>query len=385
MSRWHASALSLIVLAVLPGHNRPILAAELTFRDDFNSPQLSEGWTIIREDPSTFSLTANPGFFRVQTVRGILGGDATGEGASPGTARNLLVRPMSGDFILDTRLVFDPRDGQPFGGLLVYQDDAHAVAVGLVFASGARGEFRGVIMLNVGDGMDPAATPIAARYDQSNTPDPKVVYLRLLRQGDQFVGAYSGDGVSYKDLGTVTNPLADDLAVGVGAANGDSPSCGPACDTQIPADFDYFQIATLAGSGNGGGPLVEVTLESVDISGPGDVVGGASAVYTATARFSDDTSTDVTQDADWMVAPPDIGTIEGGVFSSGTFSAPRSATVVATFSHVTSSGTVTRTGAVVIRIVTESSQGSSLRICGTGVAALFPVMCLPFLCRRRVR
>lgn len=356
---------------------RPGFAAQVAFRDDFNSPQLSEGWTVIREDSSTYNLTANPGFFRVQTVRGILGKD--------GTARNLLVRPMSGDFILDTRLVFDPRDGQPFGGLLVYQDDAHAVSIGLVFASGVRGEFRGAIMLNVGDGIDPAASPPAARYDETNTADPKVVYLRLLRQGDQFVGAYSDDGAIYRDLGTVTNSLVDNISVGVGAANGDSPSCGPACDVSIPADFDYFQISTIDESDNGGGPPVEVTLESVDISGPGDVVGGASANFTAAARFSDGTSTDVTQDADWVVAPPDIGTIEGGVFSAGTFSTPRAATVVATFSQLTSSGAVTRTGAVVIRIVTESSQGSPLRICGAGVATLFPVMCLPFLCRRRAR
>jgi regulation of enolase protein 1 (concanavalin A-like superfamily) len=353
---------------------RPGFAAQVAFRDDFNRPQLSEGWTIIREDPSTYSLTANPDFFRVQTVRGILGKE--------GTARNLLVRPMSGDFILDARLVFDPRDGQPFGGLLVYQDDAHAVAIGLVFASGARGEFRGVVMLNVGDDIDPAASPIAARYDETNAADPKVVYLRLLRQGDQFVGAYSEDGVNYRDLGTVTSPLADDISVGVGAGNGDSPSCGPACDASIPADFDYFQISTLDGSGNGGGTPVEVTLESVDISGPGDVVGGASADFTATARFSDGTSTDVTQDADWVVAPPDVGTIEGGVLSPGTFSAPRSATVVATLTQSTSSGTVTRTRAVVIRIVTASSQGGPLQFCGAGVAALLPLMGLPLLCKR---
>jgi regulation of enolase protein 1 (concanavalin A-like superfamily) len=354
----------------------PGFAAQVAFRDDFNSPQLSEGWTLIREDPSTYTLTANPGFFRVQTVRGILGKD--------GTARNLLIRPMSGDFILDTRLVFDPRDGRPFGGLVVYQDDAHAVAIGLTFASGARGEFRGVTMLNVGDGIDPSANPIAARYSETNAADPKVVYLRLLRQGDQFVGAYSDDGINYKDLGTVTNSLTDDLSVGVGAANGDNPSCGPACDASIPADFDYFQISNLDGS-NGGGPPVEVTLESVDISGPGEVVGGASANFTAAARFSDGTSTDVTQDADWAVAPPDIGTIEGGVLSAGTFSTSRSATVVATFSQLTSSGAAARTGAVVIRIVSESSQGTPLRICGAGVAMLVPVMCLPFLYRRLAR
>jgi len=375
MANKTAGTFCLTLLGTLLAGWRPCWAANVAFRDDFNNPQLTDGWTIIRPDPSTYSLTANPGFFRVQTVRGILG--------SAGTARNLLVRPTSGDFIIETRLVFDPRDGQPFGGLLAYQNDGNAVSIGLVFASGARGKFRGVVMLNVGESVDSSAKRPAARYDETNTSDPKVVYLRLLRQGDQFVGAYSADGVSYRDLGTVTNPLTDNLLVGVGAANGDTPTCGPACDASIPADFDFFQLSTVDGNGSSGGPPVETTFDSVEITGPGDVVGGASADFKAIARYSDGTSSDVTQEAVWVVAPPDAGTVQAGVLSTGAVTASRSATIVATFSQTTSSGPTARTAAVVIRIVPESSPGRPLRLCGTGVGALLPLMCGPILYRKR--
>src|SRR6188474_3317700 len=79
--------------------------AEIIFRDDFGNSALQAGWTIVRPDPATYSLTATPGYYRVLTTRGLLGEE--------GSAKNLLVRPASGNFILDTRLEFDPRDGQP--------------------------------------------------------------------------------------------------------------------------------------------------------------------------------------------------------------------------------------------------------------------------------
>ncbi len=369
MAQGNAIPFISIVVGVICAAAGSAPCAEVAFRDDFNDPQLAAGWILIREDSATYSLTARPGFFRVLTVRGILGKE--------GTARNLLVRPMSGDFILDTRLVFNPRDGQPFGGLLVYQDDANAVSIGLVYASGERGEFRGIIMLNVGDSVEPGASPPAARFDETNASDPTSVYLRLLRQGDQFVGAYSEDGIVFHDLGTVTNPLIDEVQVGLGAANGDSPSCGPACDVSIPADFDFLQVSTL--NANDGGPAEEITLNSINVSGPGDVSSGASANYSALAQFSGGSSEDVTNDAEWVVVPPGSGTIEAGVFSAATLAATRTATIVATYTQARSTGPVTRSGATVVRIVTESSQSPLPGVCGAGVATFLPLMCIPLV------
>lgn len=370
MQHLQTTCRTLLIVVILA---RVAAAQEIAFRDDFNGTALQAGWTVIRPDASTYSLTANPGFFRVLTLRGLLGAE--------GTARNLLVRPASGDFIIDTRLEFDPSDGQPFAGLLVYQDDAHAVALGLVFASGDRGEFRGVVMLNVGDEVDPSIRP-AARYDETNSSNPEVVYLRILRQGNQYVGAYSSDGVTFRDVGTVSNALNQNLSVGIGAANGDSESCGSECDVSIPALFDYFQISELGDDG----PPVQGDLESVDIQGPEAVVGGGSASFQAIAHYSDGSTEDVSDLAEWIVAPTETGSISDGVLSAERVSSDRMATVVATYSQQGQSGLISRTDAVLVRIKARSS-GNGGRVCGLGLLGILPAMVLPlaFAKARKVR
>lgn len=340
-----------------------------TFRDDFDNTTLQAGWTIVRPDTATYSLTAVPGYFRVLTTRGLLG--------EQGTAKNLLVRPASGNFILDTRLEFDPRDGQPFAGLLVYQDDAHAVSIGLVYASGERGEFRGVVMLNVGDDVDPNNRP-ASKYDESNSPNPGVIYLRLLRQGNQFIGAYSDDGIAYREIGTVTNELDDFLSVGVGAANGDSEACGSACDVPIPALFDYFQITDL--EGNGGEPPVDGALQSVEIEGPEEVTAGGSATFRAIANFEGGASSDVSDAAEWVVAPPEAGTIADGLFRAASGNSDRMATLVATYTQSGASGQITRTKAALVRIKPGGSVASG-RMCGAGLVMFAPFFLFPLTWR----
>lgn len=344
------------------------LGAGVLFRDDFSESTLQAGWTIIRPDPSTYSLTSAPGFFRILTVRGLLGEE--------GTAKNLLLRPASGDFILDTRLEFDPRDGQPFAGLLVYQDDAHAVSIGLVYAAGDRGEFRGVVMLNVGDDIDLTNRP-ASKYDESNTAQPGVIYLRLLRQGDQFIGAFSPDGIAYRELGTVTNILNSQVSVGFGAANGDSESCGPACDVPIPAQFDYFQVSELEG---GIEPPINGALESVDMEGPEEVISGGSGTFRAFAHFSDATTEDVSDVVEWVIAPPDAGTIDNGLFVAASSNTQRMATIVATYTLTDGVEVITRTSAVLVRIVPNSPLNSG-RLCGAGLLGLLPVMVFPLTWR----
>lgn len=349
------------------------LGAGVVFRDDFSDSSLQAGWTIVRPDTATYSLTATPGYFRVLTTRGLLGEE--------GTARNLLVRPASGDFILDSRLEFDPRDGQPFAGLLIYQDDAHAVALGLVYASGERGQFRGVVLLNVGDDIDLTNRP-ASKYDETNSPNPGVIYLRLLRHGDRYIGAYSADGISYREMGTVTNELNESLNVGVGAANGDSVACGPACDVPIAALFDYFQITDL--DDNGGEPPVQGILESVDIEGPEEVVSGGSGTFRAIARFGGGDSNDVSDLAEWVVAPAEAGTIAEGEFRAATSNIERMATIVATYTQAADSGPITRTKAVLVSIRPAASPGTG-RLCGVGVIGLLPLSILSLVWRKNGR
>lgn len=333
------------------------LAADVQFRDDFSATALQAGWSFVREDAAAFSLTDRPGFIRIETQRG-----AVSDGVP---VNNLLLRPASGDFILETKLEFDPRRAQQFAGLLVYEDDANALAFGLVYVSGARGEFRGVAMLGVTDGVASASRPTAF-YDEDSAENPNVVYLRLLRSGDQFVAGYSEDGLSYTDIGTLTTVLSRDVNVGFAAANGDFTDCGTDCDVSIPAEFDYYQLSTFAG---GGDPMDGVTLESVEIEGPGEVDAGAEGEFTLVAMLSDGTTLDVTHQAEWTVAPAGVGSIDQGLFVAADVNATSQGTIVASYTRLSSGGSETETDSLLVRIAAPTPSAPSA--CG---AAILPML-----------
>lgn len=352
-------------------HGASVLAAAVEFRDDFSSDELEAGWSFVREDASAHSLTDRPGYFRIDTERG-----AVSEGLP---VNNLLLRPFLGDLILETRVEFNPERAQEFAGLVVFQDDANAVALGLVYAQGDRGVFRGVALLGVSGGVGSSQRP-GAFYDAESTANPNVVYLRLLRSGDQFVAGYSADGVTYADIGSLSNPMADDVRVGLATANGDFPECGDDCDVSIPADFDFFQISTFSGSD--GGSSGGVTLESVEIDGPDEVDGGSDAEFTLTATLSDGSSVDVTADADWTIAPPDLGSIDAGVLDAVGVTATSQVTLVASYTLLTSGGTVTKTDSVLVRISPASLGASGPRTCGPAMVPTALCITLGLLGRR---
>jgi regulation of enolase protein 1 (concanavalin A-like superfamily) len=328
-------------------------AAEVVFRDDFTDA-LAAGWSVVRPTPENVSLTDRPGFLRIETQRGTIGENSN--------VRNIHLRNVSGDFILETRVEFNPATGQQYAGLIVYVDDQNAVSIGLTYAAGALGVFRGIALLTVADGQTPSGTPPVAFYNADNTPNPNTVYLRLLRRGDRFVGGYSADGQLFNDIGTITNALPEDVLVGLGAANGDSADCGAGCDTTIPADFDFFQISSLDGSG--GTPDVDVVLESVEITGPAQVSASSSANFVAIAHFSDDSTATVTADTEWMVAPSGPAAIDGGRLTVSQLAENRQVTIVGTYTQLTSQGEITQHGA---KIVLLSASGGGL--CGTGAVA----------------
>lgn len=371
MKNWRPvrRALALAVMMLLTG--RPASAAQVVFRDDFDSPELEQNWFIINEDAARHSLTAREGFFRINTQRGTVG-----EGT---TVRNLLLRDMSGTFILETRVEFNPQAAQEFAGIAVYVDDSHAVALGLAFASGERGRFRGIVMLSAGEDADGDGRRPGAFYDEGNAENPNAVYLRLLRNGDQFVGAFSPDGRTYTDIGTITNEMPDAVMAGLGAANGDYSGCGSACDLSIPADFDFFQISRPSN----GDPIVDVMLEAVTIEGPDEVVAGSTASFMATASFSDGSTQEVTDQAEWIVAPSEVGQIEVGEFTAGAVDSTRQVTVVASYTLLTPNGEVSQSGSKLVRVTSDSSSGGgeppARRLCGTGLVGVAPLMLMPLL------
>ncbi len=180
------------------------------------------------------------------------------------------------------------------------------------------------------------------------------------------MAGYSEDGLAYTDIGTLTTVLPRDVGVGFAAANGDFVDCGADYDASIPADFDYFQLSTFSG---GGGPTDGVTLESVEIEGPGEVDSGTESEFTLIATLSDGTTLDVTEQADWTVAPENLGTIAEGVFVAADVTTTLQATMVASYTRLSSGGAETQTDSLLVRIAVPTPTTPSA--CG---AAMLPML-----------
>ena len=173
--------------------------ANVLFHDEFSGATLGAGWTFTGEDPTRQSLTERPGFMRI-----------TAQDAAS-TKPSLLLRDISGDFVLTARMEFDPAPDRLLAGLVVQGEDGRLASLGLLHASGSRGTFRGVLALAEPGGGAPVDRASAA-YDSTE------VYLRLERRADDFDASYSQDGVTYTPVGTVTASLSDAVQVGIGVA-----------------------------------------------------------------------------------------------------------------------------------------------------------------------
>ena len=182
--------------------------------DNFDSETLDSRWTWLSEDPTHWSLTANPGFLQIFTQSG---------GLFSGIYNNFLITDApSGDYQITTRVIISPTETFHGAFIVVYGHDENYVRMGRRFgASGNEVNFRqnenGSLVVN--NGVSETATS---------------VYLRITKEGDLFTGYYSSDGNNYEYLGhttaTINNPK-----VGIISENGPST-------TEIQTDYDFIEL-----------------------------------------------------------------------------------------------------------------------------------------------
>lgn len=186
--------------------------------DNFDSTILDSRWNWVRENPTYWSLTSNPGFFHLVT-RGSLNQTAN-------NLENILLTPMWGiDYRIITKLTFSPVENYHRAGLLVYQDDDNYLQLTRVYSEGdyvrIKTEIGGVTSVIILPEVISATT----------------LYLRIDKKGNDYYGFYSIDGVTWVFVGQ-ENLLLTNTSVGLFAA------LGPTAQ-EISADFDYFQFTPL--------------------------------------------------------------------------------------------------------------------------------------------
>jgi beta-xylosidase len=187
-----------------------------TWTDDFDETALGNEWTWLNEDPTHWSLTTNPGFIQIITQSGSL---------YSGNYHNFLVTNAPPDnYRLTTGVIISPTETFQGASLVVYDDDSNYLKIGRRFAnSGNEVNFRhsreGTLIVNT-------STPEATT----------VIFLRIIKVDNSYLGYYSIDGNSYKYVGQ-TDVVLSDAKIGIISENGPST-------LEISADFDFFTIET---------------------------------------------------------------------------------------------------------------------------------------------
>ena len=185
-----------------------------TWTDNFDSVSLNSRWSWIREDPTHWNLTSNPGYLRIITQQG-------GLIDIGGTAKNILLTAAPiGRYQITTRVTITPTENFQGAAIFVYQDDDNYLTIARRYGNENKVSLRKEV-----NGVQTTLEVLEAAT---------TLYLRIDRNGDTYTGTYSTDGIVWINIGgfdlTFNSPK-----VGIGSQGGTSL-------IEIPSDFDFFQL-----------------------------------------------------------------------------------------------------------------------------------------------
>ena len=184
---------------------------------------MAENWVWTNEDPKNWSLTSNPGWLEINVQGGAV---------IDGTIKNLLWQPApEGNFQLETKLNFLPQNNFQIAGLLIYESSNDFMQFGRAFCTMGRCARDGLYFDNY----------IGGKWTDENfttrAPLTDTLYLRLIRDAQDYSAFFSEDGIDWKLIGIHTNHMQP---VFVGLVVGQSIT-----KYLLPAQFDYFTISSL--------------------------------------------------------------------------------------------------------------------------------------------
>jgi regulation of enolase protein 1 (concanavalin A-like superfamily) len=186
--------------------------------ETFDELDLNSRWSWVREDPTHWSLSVNPGFMHIITQPGgLLAGD--------NNAQNLLLSPAPpGDFVITTRVKIEPTENFQGAAIFVYQDDDNYLTVTRRYGNGQVVTFR---------------EEVNAVSSSFSTPETATdLYLRITRVGGVYEGMYSLDANLWVLLGSFS-PNFVNPQIGIGSQSGTSLN-------EIPTDYYDFQLDSYA-------------------------------------------------------------------------------------------------------------------------------------------
>ncbi len=193
--------------------------------DEFDAPALAEGWRWLRQDADKWSLSARPGWLRIQTQWQRL---TTG---APNSLENVLLRAApAGDWSITAQVAFTPTQDAQQATLWVYRNDDNWIALERTFCAECTSFTQAVFLESEQEGVSSSMGAAAS--------GPGTAYLRMQRAGSRYTASYSADGASWSVVGAVERPDLTDVRVGLSASNAGKDPAAPS----LPADFGWFRL-----------------------------------------------------------------------------------------------------------------------------------------------
>lgn len=189
-------------------------------RDEFDG-KLSpgSGWTWLRQNSSGWSLTATPGWLRI---------DLSTVGYLSGLPSNILTQPApQGDFEFRTLVKFSPRNNFELAGLIVLFDEKAVLQFGRGFCDVGSCTGSGYYFDNLQNG-----SAVGSNFGTPSSSEQSV--LRLVRQGNTYTAHFQVDGVNWIKIGT---HQVDRQPLSIGLIAAQAQSAGSY------AEFDWFEIS----------------------------------------------------------------------------------------------------------------------------------------------
>lgn len=201
--------------------NQPPAAAQFsnTIREEFDgklSPGI--GWTWLRQDDANWSLTASPGWLRI---------NLSTSSYFSGLPANVLTTPApQGDFDIRTSVKFSPLQNFEFAGLIVLFDEKSILQAGRAYCNLGNCPGSGFYFDNLQNG-----SAVGGNFGTAGSSDTS--QIRITRQGNIYTAYYQTDGVNWVMIGSHT---VDSQPVSIGLIAAQAPAAGPY------AEFDYIEI-----------------------------------------------------------------------------------------------------------------------------------------------
>lgn len=181
--------------------------------EDFQFNTLDQKWQWI--DPlgdSNYSLTENRGYLRLMVPSG--GHDFYSNRNAP-----RMMQTLSGDFTVETRILFSPQYNYQGAGLFLWFDDRNFIRLERTLVQG----------VDVWYSIDGYYQGIEIPYSLNS------IYLRMVRSDGWVTLSYSSDGLQWENVTNIPFPSANPLQLGLILVN-------QAENHSIFADFDYFRL-----------------------------------------------------------------------------------------------------------------------------------------------